>query len=465
MPVGKTNIIILVTTGLAVLIGLVMLLVMTGNSPGAEEEIKAVERSQEGGLQWDEKVEVVSGSALRGPWRMNESDWRYVDDASVIVAENGATAIVWGNQQEQDIFLQVFETDGEGRFDEPVNISGSSDIFSWLPEIKTPGDDLDEIYFLWQEIIFSGGSHGGEILFSRSTDGGASFSDPENLSNTTAGAGKGQLTSQRWDNGSLDMAIGPNGEVYAAWTEYEGALRFSRSDDRGESFSNPIKVAGGEEDAPSRAPSLEADDHGAIYLTWSEGSSEGNIHLATSDDRGQTFDDPETIYESDGHTDAPELAVDQEGDLHVAFSESPAGMLERYNVLYTHQDENGGFKTPHKVSDAPSDNAERANYPDIAIDGHANVYLTWDLYPLMEGQPLGLGYAISRDGGNSFTEQAVIPGSANPDYGFNGSLQGMLGRKMHINDSGELALVNSTYHENEASYIWLYRGVAEGLRD
>jgi hypothetical protein len=58
----------------------------------------------------------------------------------------------------------------------------------------------------------------------RSVDDGKSFSEPLNLSNSMAGDGKGRLTRKHWDNGSLDLAIGPEGNLYAAWTEYEGRL-------------------------------------------------------------------------------------------------------------------------------------------------------------------------------------------------------------------------------------------------
>jgi hypothetical protein len=34
------------------------------------------------------------------------------------------------------------------------------------------------VYVLWQEIVFSGGSHGGEIFFARSRDGGQTWSAP-----------------------------------------------------------------------------------------------------------------------------------------------------------------------------------------------------------------------------------------------------------------------------------------------
>ena len=92
----------------------------------------------------------------------------------------------------------------------------------------------DDVYVLWQEIVFSGGSHGGAIFFARSRDRGATFDAPINLSNSRNGDGKARLTEKIWLNGSLDLARDDDGTLYAAWTEYDGPLWVSRSTDADE---------------------------------------------------------------------------------------------------------------------------------------------------------------------------------------------------------------------------------------
>jgi hypothetical protein len=158
---------------------------------------------------------------------MDESVWHFVDDPTVAITDQSNVGVVWVDHSLQDILFQVYDVNGRTRFRKPVNISRSTGIFSWLPRIIMTSDDPEEVYVLWQEIIFSGGTHGGEILFARSSDGGKTFNEPINLSNTQAGAGKGRLTRDIWFNGSLDLARSDDGILYAAWTEYYGALRFS----------------------------------------------------------------------------------------------------------------------------------------------------------------------------------------------------------------------------------------------
>jgi hypothetical protein len=59
-------------------------------------------------------------------------------------------------------------------------------------------------------------------------------------------------------------------------------------------------------------------------------------------------------------------------------------------------------------------------------------------------------------------EPSVVPGTVNPELGFNGSRQGLLMRKLAVNESGAVAVVNSTFKRNETSHVWLFRGQAAG---
>jgi hypothetical protein len=167
-------------------------------------------------LVWLGSTEIAAGRGERGPWRMNESRYDYVDDPSVAIDERGGAIVAWVDQARKDVY---FWKNGKS-----VNVSRSPDTFSWLPRVAT--DAKGTIFVLWQEIIFSGGSHGGDILFARSGDGGKTFSQPINLSSSVAGDGKGRIDKDRWHNGSLDLIVGPDGTVYTAWTEYEGVSGF-----------------------------------------------------------------------------------------------------------------------------------------------------------------------------------------------------------------------------------------------
>jgi hypothetical protein len=443
-----------VACGFGGFVALLALALIAASVPGQASRLE---------VSWSEKIQVASGGGYRGPWRMNESMYDYVDDPTVAIDDQGVIGVAWADQSRKDIFLQIYAPDGAERLSPPVNVSRSPQIFSWLPRVVIASGDAREVFVLWQEIVFSGGSHGGEIFFARSTDGGRSFGGPINLSNTIAGDGKGRITPRYWHNGSLDLAMGPEGHLYAAWTEYEGALWFSRSTDRGGSFSAPLRIAGGGDAKPARGPSLAVDPEGLVYLAWTVGEDRAaDIHFATSVDRGESFSAPRIVLESGGHSDAPKIAADAKGIVHLVYAESPTGPFDRYHIRYTCSKDGGrSFAEPMEVSGAQTAQFESAAFPALSFVGKDNLYVVWELFPSREGYSQGLGFTHSSDGGRTFAPPSVVPGSLDPALGVNGSMQGLLMRKLAVNGAGSVAVVNSTFRQNGKSHVWLFRGQSE----
>jgi hypothetical protein len=370
-------------------------------------------------LAW-QPAEIAAGRGLRGPWQQNESRYDYVDDPTVALDHEGQAFVAWVDQGAKDVFVNG------------VNASRSGDTFSWLPRLAlAPG----RLYVLWQEIIFSGGSHGGEMLFAVSEDGGRSFSQPLNLSNSVAGDGKGRITRDLWHNGSYDRLAGPGGEVDLAWTEYEGALWFARSRDGGKTFSPRIQVNAGQA-RPARGPSLARGRDGTLYLAWTD----GDVHLAASRDDGGSFDSPRTLTRTPAYTDAPSLAVDAHGGLHLAYA-------ERGRILLA----SGTLEAPRELV------AGGAGFPALAADGRGSLHLIWEVFPAARQRPRGLGYSVSRDAGRTFSAPAVLPNSPDPSGAPNGSFQGLLMRKLAVNRRGDVAVVNSSLKDGERSRVWRIR--------
>jgi hypothetical protein len=412
-------------------------------------------------IEWNAPIEVASGRGVRGPWRQNESNYHYVDDPSVAFDREGNALVVWVDQHRKDVLFQAYDRTGRPRLEEPANVSRSSATFSWLPRLATSKTNARDVFALWQEIVFSGGSHGGEIFFARSATGGASFSAPINLSNSVAGDGKGRINKDVWHNGSLDLAIGPDGTLYAVWTEYEGALWLRRSGDGGASFSKPVRVAGGGAAKPARGPALAVGDDNTVYLAWTVGESEGaDIHVARSHDGGRTFSEPVRVAVTKGYSDAPKIAVDRAATLHVIYAESAAGPFDRYEVHYTRsRDGARSFDAPRVLSRGAIGTTYGASFPALALDADGRVYVSWELYP-ERGAPRGLAFALSRNGGKTFTTPVIVPGTGAAAEGFNGSLQGLLMRKLAVSAVGEIAIVNSSFKEGSHSRVRLMRGAS-----
>jgi hypothetical protein len=407
--------------------------------------------SDDTGVRWRGTIEIASGGGERGPWRQNDSDYDYVDDPSVALDAAGDTIVAWVDQRSKDVYLQRFGPHGRRQFVAPTNVSRSPDVFSWLPRIAVSGDD---VFVVWQEIVFSGGSHGGEAFFARSRDGGATFEAPTNLSRTKAGVGKGRINADVWNNGSFDLALGFDDHIYVAWTEYEGALSFVRSVDRGATFSAPQQLHAGE--PPARAPALATDRDGTVYLAWTLGEQRAaDLRLAVSTDHGRSFGAPRVISRSNSYSDAPKLAVDGEGTLHVVYAESRGGPFDAFHIRHTRSRDRGQTFEGSRALSTPAPPRSTA-FPMLALDGD-RVVVSWELYESHRELPRGLALTYSSDGGSTFAEPRVIDATVDRDGGYNGSHQGRLMRKLAVRD-GHVVVANSALAHGERSRVWLVRG-------
>jgi hypothetical protein len=410
-------------------------------------------------LTWHGSTAVAAGRAEQGPWRQNESRYDYVDDPAVAINGRGEIAVAWVDQQRKAVLLQRFAAEGRPQLPQAVDVSRQPHTFSWLPRLAFAPDAPDRLFVLWQEIIFSGGSHGGEMMFARSDDGGRSFAPPLNLSRSSGGDGKGRINREVWHNGSYDLVAGPDGMLHVAWTEYEGPLWYARSTDGGVSFSPPRRITDSTR-RPARAPSLALGPGAAVYLAWTVGEDAGaDIRLARSDDAGVTFGEPQLVAASSNYSDAPRLAVDAAGVLHLAFHETAGGPFERSHIRYTSSRDGGrSFAAPRDISASAPAAAVSAAFPALGVDAAGIVVVSWESHADLRQRPRGLAIAVSRDGGRTFTAPALVPGSADAAGGFNGSRQGLLMRKLAVGRDGALALVNSSFSSGSASRVWLMRG-------
>lgn len=409
-------------------------------------------------VQWMAPVELARGAGLRGPWRQNDSRYDFVDDPALALAADGSLLVAWVDQARKAVMVQRRGAGGQPA-SPPAEVAGAPHAFSWIPRLAVAPDAPQRVLLLWQEILFSGGTHGGEMMLARSADGGRSFSAAINLSNSPGGDGKGRITPEYWHNGSYDLLAAPGGRVIAAWTEYEGPLWVARSLDAGESFSRPVGVAGGRGERPARAPALAMAPDGAVLLAWTEGDhAMADIHLARSVDGGATFREVATVG-APGYSDAPRLSVDREGMVHLVWSESEGGPFHRQRVHHARSRDGGrSWETPRTVMDDLPTPFVSAGFPSLALDSQGAVLVLAELQEDLAQLPRGLAIAVSTDGGESFGAPQLVPHSRDPAGGFNGSSQGLLVPKLALNARGDVAVVNSALREGSHSRVWLMRG-------
>jgi hypothetical protein len=180
--------------------------------------------------------------------------------------------------------------------------------------------------------------------------------------------------------------------------------------------------------------------------------------VARSDDYGRTFGEARIVMHTRGYSDAPKIALDSKGTLHLVHAESAAGAFDRYRVVYTRSTDSGRTFESLRTLSAPQQASISSAFPDLRIDDKDNLFVLWELYGEARERPRGLALAASLDRGHSFSAPVPVPDSKAPDGGVNGSLQGLLMRKLAVGAGGTIAIVNSSFRPRAGSRVWLKRG-------
>ncbi len=179
----------------------------------------------------------------------------------------------------------------------------------WLAADLTMSRYRNSVYMAWTEFDAYGSTlatDSSRILFSRSTDMGTTWSTPAAISDRSGDC----IDSDNTDEGAVP-AIGPDGEVYVAWSGPLGIV-FDRSLDGGATFGNDVFVAdqpGGWDynvsgiyrcnGLPVTACDVSLSPYrGRIYVGWTDqrnGPDNTDVFCAVSTDGGSTWGSPRRV--------------------------------------------------------------------------------------------------------------------------------------------------------------------------
>ena len=264
-----------------------------------------------------------------------------------------------------------------------------------------------EVYVTWTKPMTK--PYTGEIRFTRSLDGGRTFSAPMIVHRDR------QEITHRFDS----IVVNPKGQVIVAWIDkrdlvaaaaakgpaYRGAaVYFAVSDDRGASFRGDYKLA--DNSCECCRIALVCHDDGNVTALWRH-IFEPNIRdhaVAHFSPDGKAGPIRRASFE-DWKIDAcphhgPALAEDAQHRLHaVWFSAAPQNQGIFYGRL-----RDGNVEGRRRIG------GEAAVHADIAVNGN-RVAIAWKEF---DGENTRLRGLVSRDGGERWQEinLAATPGSS-----------------------------------------------------
>ncbi len=137
-------------------------------------------------------------------------------------------------------------------------------------------DSRGALYLAWLEKL----DNYNQLFFSFSADGGQNWSQVLNISRSS------------WGVHAHDLAVDGAGHFYMAWMAYAGQISeviFSRSTDNGATWHLPVRAS--LEGANAEWPVLAVDERGTLFLAWMQSPAGGGyeVLLSSSQDMGATW--------------------------------------------------------------------------------------------------------------------------------------------------------------------------------
>jgi hypothetical protein len=240
----------------------------------------------------------------------------------------------------------------------------------WLAVDWTNSPYRNNIYVAWTEFDAYGSANpqdSSRILFSRSTDGGATWSAPMRVSDK----GGDCIDEDNTVEGAVP-AIGPNGEIYLAWAGPLG-LVFDKSTDGGLSWGVDkviTSIPGGWDFSvpgiyrcnglPVTACDISNSPYrGTIYVNWSDqrnGTNNTDIFLVKSTDGGNTWSQPKKVNQDNtpSHQFFTWMTVDPAtGYLYFVYYDRRNYTDNRTDVYLARSTDGGETFTEFKISQSP----------------------------------------------------------------------------------------------------------------
>lgn len=326
---------------------------------------------------------------------------------TLAVDNNGAAYIAWNDDSFGNMEIMLVRTLDSGKtYSSPLNITNNSGL-STFPSLEVAPDGV-------LHMVYQDGENGQTaIYYTRSTDQGLSFSTPEKLSEDGVVAVNATITIDK--NGNLYVAystvdalfvarstdggntvpfpvrsqqgvrsyvssqlvVDQRNDVHLVWAD-SGEIMYSLSMDAGDNFRIAQNLSNTA--LSSKTPSLGTDTLGNVFVTWCEEIEDSEdptdktteIYLSKSSNGGITFSEAANVSENEGISIEPDLNVDINDNVHIAWQDTTPG---NYEAVYSVSTDQGATFLP-MINIAPSEFGSLIT--KIKTDDDGTIFIAWD---------------------------------------------------------------------------------------
>jgi hypothetical protein len=301
----------------------------------------------------------------------------YISGIAFKRATNPINPIGFGyNAGRADAIFVARSTDGGETFDQISLLVTALQAMIAFHDKEWMAVDMNNgnVYVMWAVFTFLMAA---SIMFSRSTDGGNTYSAPQVIS---------EYTARDFENQGSTIQVTPDGTVHAFWIDFgDMGVRYTYSSNSGSTFSTPTIIADVTEipremgDNTYRTPTLlmsgvdlgDTNTSGSLYITWNDyREGDADILLIYSSDGGSTWSEPVRVNNDEVGNGIDQffsaVAVSPQGYVHVLFYDRRNDENNTLVWAYYAVSRNGGenFTINTNISDVPFD-GNNAPHPFI----------------------------------------------------------------------------------------------------